>query len=184
MDRRTRVQSTLRHDNNTYEASSLDLHDGAARTRRRRSTGLIKTNLWAEHQHQRRDARGRRSATSDPTANPNQITAGFLQASQRAVDPSLVDVRAETHRSSRPWHPFTKESQQAVTPNQPTEYEVEIYPTGVVVPAGDRLRLTVGTANTFTGTPTLPTLGQELGGTITLLHGGGHDSSVQLPVLP
>ena len=71
-----------------------------------------------------------------------------------------------------------------MTPNQPTEYEVEIYPTGVVVPAGDRLRLTIGTANTFTGTPTLPTLGEELGGTITLLHGGRYPSNVTLPIAP
>jgi hypothetical protein len=39
-------------------------------------------------------------------------------------------------------------------------------------------------AQSFTGTPTVPTLGQELGGTITLLHGGGHDSYVRLPIVP
>ena len=30
----------------------------------------------------------------------------------------------------------------------------------------------------------MPTLGQELGGTITLLHGGEHDSNVLLPFVP
>ena len=166
--------------NNTYEASSLT-YTTAPLASPEKIEGLLKTNLWAN------------ISTSDatlvavlsevePDGKSEQITAGFLQASLRATDPSLATYGPK-HVVTRPWHPFTKESQQAVTPNQPTEYEVEIYPTGVVVPAGDRLRLTIGTANTFTGTPTLPTLGQELGGTITLLHGGGHDSYVQLPVV-
>ena len=116
----------------------------------------------------------------EPSGASNQITAGYLLASQRALDPELATYGPK-HLMIRPWHPFTKESQQAVTPNEPTEYKLEIYPTSDIVKPGNRLRLTIGTANTFT-TLTLPTLGQELGGTITLLHGGGHDSYVQLPV--
>jgi putative CocE/NonD family hydrolase len=167
--------------NNTYEASSLTYSTqplGAAT----KITGLITANLWAKL-----------SATDgtlvavlsevEPNGDSNQITAGFLQASQRAVEPSL-ETFGPKHVVTRPWHPFTKESQKAVTPGEATEYDIEIYPTGVVVPAGDRLRLTIGTANTVTGLPTLPTLGQELGGTITVLHGGAHDSYVQLPVVP
>jgi hypothetical protein len=84
----------------------------------------------------------------------------------------------------RPWHPFTKESQQAVTPNEATEYKIEIYPTSAIIKAGDRLRLTLGTANTFTTLTPLPDLGQELGGTITLLHDGQHQSNVLLPFAP
>jgi hypothetical protein len=167
--------------NNTYEASSLT-YSTAPLAAPEKIEGLLKTNLWAS------------LSTSDatlvavlsevePDGKSEQITAGFLQASLRATDPSLATYGPKKI-VTRPWHPFTKESQQAVTPGQPTEYEVEIYPTGVIVPAGDRLRLTIGTANTFTGTPTVPTLGQELGGTITLLHGGAHDSYVQLPVAP
>ena len=84
----------------------------------------------------------------------------------------------------RPWHPFTKESQQAVEVEQPTDYKIEIYPTSVMVRPGNRLRLTIGTANTFTDVPSAPVLGQELGGTITLLHGGQYASNVLLPVGP
>jgi hypothetical protein len=166
--------------NNTYEASSLT-YSTAPLAAPEKIEGLLKTNLWAT------------LSTSDatlvavlsevePDGKSEQITAGFLQASQRATDPSLATYGPK-HIVTRPWHPFTKESQQAVPAGQPTEYEVEIYPTGVIVPAGDRLRLTIGTANTVTGTPTLPTLGQELGGTISLLHGGAHDSYVQLPIV-
>ena len=65
------------------------------------------------------------------------------------------DIYGPKHVMIRPWHPFSKESQQAVTPGQATEYDVEIYPTGAIVKAGHRLRLTIGTANTFTSLPTL-----------------------------
>jgi predicted acyl esterase len=84
----------------------------------------------------------------------------------------------------RPWHPFTKESQHAVTPNEATEYNVEIYPTSAIVKPGNRLRLTIGTANTFTTLTPLPSLGQELGGTLTVLHDSQHPSHVLLPVTP
>jgi hypothetical protein len=84
----------------------------------------------------------------------------------------------------RPWHPFTKASQQAVTVNQPAEYKVEIYPTSAVIKPGHRLRLTIGTANTFSDAPPLGVLGSELGGTVTLLHGGRYDSNLLLPVAP
>jgi hypothetical protein len=167
--------------NNTYEASSLT-YSTAPLAAPETIEGLLKTNLWASLSSTDGTLVAVLSEV-DPEGKSEQITAGFLQASLRATDPSLATYGPK-HIITRPWHPFTKESQQAVTPGQPTEYEVEIYPTGVVVPAGDRLRLTIGTANTFTGTPTVPTLGQELGGTITLLHGGGHDSYVQLPVVP
>jgi putative CocE/NonD family hydrolase len=167
--------------NNTYEASSLT-YTSPALPGATKIAGLITANLWAS------------LTTTDgtlvavlsdvePSGKSNQITAGFLQASLRALDPSR-QTYGPKHVVTRPWHPFTKESQQAVTPGQATEYSIEIYPTGAIVKAGDRLRLTIGTANTFTGLPTLPTLGQELGGTITMLHGGGHNSYVQLPVAP
>jgi len=167
--------------NNTYEASALT-YSTAPLSAPEKIEGLLKTNLWASLSSSDGTLVAVLSEV-DPEGKSEQITAGFLQASLRATDPSLATYGPK-HVVTRPWHPFTKESQQAVTPGQPTEYEVEIYPTGVVVPAGYRLRLTIGTANTFTGTPTVPTLGQELGGTITLLHGGGHDSFVQLPVVP
>ncbi len=167
--------------NNTYEASSLTYTTqplAAPET----LEGLLTANLWASISTTDATLVAVLSEV-EPDGKSEQITAGFLEASQRAVDPSL-ETYGPKHVVIRPWHPFTKESQQAVTPNEPTEYNIEIYPTGVIVPAGDRLRLTIGTANTVVGTPTLPTLGQELGGTITVLHGGSHDSYVQLPAVP
>jgi uncharacterized protein len=168
-------------NNLTYEASSLT-YTTPPLSADMNITGLITADLWAQL-----------SATDatlvavlsdvEPSGASNQVTAGFLMASQRAVDAKLSTYNSE-HLMIRPWHPFTKASQQAVTPNQPTEYKIEIYPTAAVVKAGDRLRLTIGTANTFSSAPPLPDLGNELGGTVTLLHGGGYDSNVLLPIAP
>ncbi len=167
--------------NNTYEATSLT-YTTQPLSAPETLTGLTTANLWASISTTDATMVAVLSEV-EPDGKSEQITAGFLQASQRAVDPEL-ETYGPHHVVIRPWHPFTKESQKAVTPNEPTEYDIEIYPTGVIVPAGDRLRLTIGTANTFVGSPTVPTLGQELGGTITVLHGGTHDSYVQLPAQP
>jgi uncharacterized protein len=168
-------------NNATYEASSLT-YTTAPLSGGLKFTGLITANLWAK------------LSTTDatlvavlsdvePSGASNQITAGFLMASQRAVDPALSTYGSKG-LMIRPWHPFTKAAQQAVTPGQPTEYKIEIYPTSAIVKAGDRLRLTIGTANTFSDAPNVPTLGQEAGGTITVLHGPRYDSTVQLPIAP
>jgi predicted acyl esterase len=119
----------------------------------------------------------------EPSGASNQITAGFLLASQHAVDPAL-STYGPKGLMIRPWHPYTKASQQAVTPNEPTEYKIEIYPTSAIVRPGDRLRLTIGTANTFSDAPNVPTLGQQAGGVITVLHGPRYDSTLLLPVTP
>jgi len=168
-------------NNETYEATALTYTTPAMQADTK-ITGQITANLWAKL-----------SATDatliavlsevEPSGASNQITAGFLLASQRAVDPAL-STYGPKHLMIRPWHPYTKESQQAVTPNEATEYNVEIYPTSDIIKAGNRLRLTIGTANTFTTLTPLPDLGQELGGTITLLHDSQHPSNVLLPYAP
>jgi uncharacterized protein len=168
-------------NNATYDASSLT-YTTAPLSGGMKFTGLITADVWAK------------LSTTDATlvavlsdvetsGASNQITAGFLMASQRAVDPAL-STYGPKGLMIRPWHPFTKASQKAVTPNEPTEYKIEIYPTSEIVKAGDRLRLTIGTANTFSSAPNVPTLGQEAGGSITVLHGPRYDSTVLLPIVP
>lgn len=168
-------------NNSTYEASSLTYTTPPLQADTK-LTGLTTANLWA--QLSTTDAT-LVAVLSDvePSGASNELTAGFLMASQRAVDKKLSTYGPE-RLMIRPWHPFTKASQQAVTPNQPTEYKVEIYPTSAIIKSGDRLRLTIGTANTFSSAPPLPTLGSELGGTITVLHGSRYDSNLLLPIGP
>jgi putative CocE/NonD family hydrolase len=168
-------------NNQTYEATSLT-YTTAPMQSPMKLTGLITADLWAKLTSTDATLIAVLSEV-EPSGSSDQLTAGFLLASQRAIDPSLSTYTSKG-LMIRPWHPFTKESQQAVTPNEATEYSVEIYPTSAIVKAGDRLRLTIGTANTFSTMTPLPDLGQELGGAITLLHGGGRDSNLLLPVAP
>src|SRR5204863_9243176 len=111
----------------------------------------------------------------------NQVTAGFLLASQRALDPDK-STYSRDGQLIRPWHPFTRQSQQAVIPNEANEYQIEIYPTSQVFKKGHQIRLTIGTANTPSTSVPLTDLANETG-TITLLHGPAYPSNVLLPVI-
>ena len=71
-----------------------------------------------------------------------------------------------------------------MTPNDPAPYEIEIYPTSNVFKAGDRIRLTIATANTPATAAPLPDLLNEAGGELRILRGPTYDSYVQLPVIP
>ena len=168
-------------NNNTYEATSLT-YTSAPMTSNTTITGLITANLWATLSTTDATLIAVLSEV-EPSGASNQITAGYLLASQRALTPELATY-GRKHLMIRPWHPFTKESQKGVTPNEPTEYKIEIYPTSDIVKAGNRLRLTIGTADTISTMPPEPTLGQSLGGTITVLHDAQHPSSVLLPFAP
>jgi predicted acyl esterase len=62
------------------------------------------------------------------------IGLGWLRASQRKLDP-------KKSLSYRPWHPHDEE--QPLTPGEPVELDVEIWPTSIVMPPGYSLALTV-----------------------------------------
>jgi hypothetical protein len=168
-------------DGSTYETSSLS-YTTAPLKRDTEVTGPILGHIWAE-------LNGASDATliavlSDvsPQGQSNQLTAGYLLASQRAVTQKL-----STYANGvmiRPWHPFTQASQKPVTPNQPKLYQIEIYPTSNVFKAGDRIRLTIGTANTPATAPPVPDQLNETGGQLQVLRGPRYASSVQLPVIP
>ena len=168
-------------DGSTYETSSLTYTTAPLKSDTE-VTGPIVGHVWAE-------LSGATDATliavlSDvnPQGQSNQLTAGYLLASQRAVD-----TRLSTHARGvmiRPWHPFTQASQKPVPPNQPELYRIEIYPTSNVFKAGDRIRLTIGTADTPATLAPVPDLLNEAGGQLLVLRGPTHASYVQLPVIP
>ena len=62
------------------------------------------------------------------------IGLGWLRASQRKLD-------ARKSLPYRPWH--THDEEWPLTPGDPVELDIEIWPTSIVVPAGYRLALTV-----------------------------------------
>jgi uncharacterized protein len=62
------------------------------------------------------------------------IGQGWLRASHRKLDPALSTPYRPYHTHDEPW---------PLTPGEPVELDVEIWPTSIVVPAGDRIGLTI-----------------------------------------
>jgi predicted acyl esterase len=76
-----------------------------------------------------------REVTFMGTVDPHTpIAQGWLRASHRKLDTKL----------SKPWRPWhSHDEKQPLTPGRVYELDVEIHPTGIVIPAGYRLALTV-----------------------------------------
>jgi putative CocE/NonD family hydrolase len=77
-----------------------------------------------------------------------------------------------------------------VPPNQPTAYQIQIWPTSYEYRAGDRIRLEVSSSDYPQFAPN-PNTGEPFGqsavtviATQTILHDAAHPSSVTLPVIP
>jgi predicted acyl esterase len=125
------------------------------------------------------------------------IAQGWLRASQRKLDPKLT-------LPYRPYH--THDEVQPLTPGQPVELEIELWPTSIVMPAGYRVALTVrgkdyeygggsggklsNFKNELTGCgPFLHNDPEDrpneiFGGRTTLHFGGDRQAHVLLPVIP
>ncbi|HZN14179.1 MAG TPA: CocE/NonD family hydrolase [Acidimicrobiales bacterium] len=117
----------------------------------------------------------------DASGKSTQVTGGWLNASQRALDPARsIRIGTET---IVPFHPFTKAAQKAVPSGEAQRYDIEIFPTSQVFKAGHRIRLTIGTSDAHT-LPTTIAAVNSLGGVFTLLRDAGHPSSVLLPIVP
>jgi hypothetical protein len=166
-------------DNRTWEATSLT-YTTEPLEKDTKLTGPIVANVWAELTSKDATLAGVLSDV-DPSGASSQVSAGFLLASQRAID-ERKSTRGPHGVIIRPFHPFTKASQKPVTANDPALYRIEIYPTDAIVKKGDRIRFTLGTADTPATMTPLPDLANELGGEIRVLHGGRYASSVLLPV--
>jgi uncharacterized protein len=173
------AQGPCETDNSTWEASGLSFTT-APLTADTQLTGPIVANVWAELTSKDATLVGVLSDVNSSGAS-NQITAGFLLASQRKLD-ARRSTYGPGHVLIRPYHPFTRDSQEAVEPGRPTLYRIEIYPTDAIVSKGDRLRLTIGGADTPATSTPVPDLVNELGAQITILHGGRYASNVLLPL--
>jgi putative CocE/NonD family hydrolase len=168
-------------DNSTWEATGLT-YTTPPLGKDTELTGLVKATVHAELTSAKDATLVAVLSDVDPASGKStQVTAGFLLASQRALDKTKSWFSPEGDLI-RPWHPFTRESQASVTPNDPNEYQIEIYPTSQVFKKGHQIRLTIGTANTpSTSTPVTDLVNET--GTITLLHGPEYPSNVLLPVI-
>jgi putative CocE/NonD family hydrolase len=117
--------------------------------------------------------------TPDGTSFP--LTEGALDGSLRAVDPGrswIVDGS-----ELLPYHPYTQASAQAVIPGQVTEYQVEIFPTLATIAAGNRIRLTLSTADTPHLVPIPQDLANMVGGVYTVEHSAAAPSSLTVDLI-
>jgi predicted acyl esterase len=125
------------------------------------------------------------------------IAQGWLRASHRKLDPKLT-------LPYRPYH--THDEKQPLTPGEPVELDIELWPTSIVVPAGYRVALTVRGKDYEYGGGSggkLSNFKNELkgcgpflhddpvdrpqrifGGQTTLHFGGGRQGYLLLPIVP
>jgi putative CocE/NonD family hydrolase len=168
-------------DNSSWEATGLT-YTTPPLGKDTELTGLVKATVYAELTSAKDATLVAVLSDVDPASgSSNQVTAGFLLASQRAID-KRKSWYSPDGKLIRPWHPFTRASQEAVTPGDANQYQIEIYPTSQVFKKGHQIRLTIGTANTPSTSTPLPDMVNELG-TITILHGPAYPSNVLLPVI-
>jgi putative CocE/NonD family hydrolase len=98
--------------------------------------------------------------TPDGTSFP--LTEGALLGSLRATDPSRSWISHGV--TVLPYHPYTQESARPVVPGAIEEYQIQVFPTLVTIPAGNRLRVTISTTDTPHLVPIPSQMEQLLGG--------------------
>jgi uncharacterized protein len=117
--------------------------------------------------------------TPDGTSYP--ITEGALLGSSRAINRSKSWMQDGT--DVYPYHPFTVSSTEPVTVGKLTEYQIQIFPTLITVPAGDRIRLTISTSDVPHLTPIPSALVQMVGGKYTIERDAASPSSLTLDLI-
>ncbi|HEY8589804.1 MAG TPA: CocE/NonD family hydrolase C-terminal non-catalytic domain-containing protein, partial [Naasia sp.] len=143
-------------------------------------SGPVLANLWVRTTA--RDAAVTVRVTQvAPDGASTELSTGWLAASFRAVDGSRS--RVVDGQLLQPWHPFTRESVLPVVPGVPSELAVEVFPLRARIPAGHRLRVTVGPADFPHQLPPAPALLGRLGGRVEVLTDPVHRSYVALPEL-
>ena len=116
----------------------------------------------------------------DATGKANQLTAGWQVLSLRALD------SAKSEKSggliTRPWHPYTKDSVQTVTPGRVMEVWVEIFGSATTIAPGHHLRLSIQAADTPHLAAPVPQLVNTSGSMLTIVHDAAHPSQLVIPV--
>jgi hypothetical protein len=122
-------------------------------------------------------------AVSDvaPDGSSRGLTNGLLSADHRAVDPARS--RFIDGESIQPWHPFTRDAAQEVTPGEPVLLRVEVFPTSAVIAPGHRLRVAIAPFDVPHALPPVPGAVPTLIGQVSVLSDASHPSSVLFPVV-
>ncbi|MFF4594695.1 CocE/NonD family hydrolase [Amycolatopsis sp. NPDC001319] len=115
-----------------------------------------------------------------PDGSSKPLTEGALIGSQRETD-SARSWYSSDGKLLMPYHPYTRQSEKWVVPNEITRYDVEVFPTFAQLAAGHRIRVVLTTADTPHLTPTLTQLPRLLGGIYQVKTPA---SSITLPLAP
>ena len=108
---------------------------------------------------------------------------GALLGTARAVDPSRSWY--DTDRGLIfAYHPFTRESQEAVNPGQEVAMDVTLSPRMWAILPGHRLRLQITTQAPTLLAPTAPQVASLTNGTFTIGRDSQNPSHIDLPLLP
>jgi putative CocE/NonD family hydrolase len=145
----------------------------------RRIAGPIAAHLFASTTRNEAFVDVRVSAVA-PDGTVKALSDGNGTLSLRALDPQHTDAD-ENGLIYRPYHPSTKESEQAVEPGVVYEWWIAVAPIAARIPAGYRLRVTVQPSDAFQAMLTVPRLANTAGGVYTIHHGTGQPASVVVP---
>jgi predicted acyl esterase len=116
-----------------------------------------------------------------PSGASYPLTEGALLGSLRAVDKSRSWTAGGM--TVLPYHPYTQASAKPVATGAVTEYQIQVFPTLATIAAGNRLRLTLSTADTPHLTPLPGELPQLAGGVYTIARSASAPSSVTLELI-
>ena len=118
-----------------------------------------------------------------PGGQSNQITAGWLVQSFRALDRSRTAF-ARNGDPVVPFHPFTRSSLRSVKSGRTDRMAIEIFNTDAVIAAGHRLRLTISSGDVPHMMATAPTAVKSVGAVNTVRYGLGQPSFLTAAVAP
>ncbi|RKT87567.1 hypothetical protein SAMN05421805_101817 [Saccharopolyspora antimicrobica] len=116
-----------------------------------------------------------------PTGEVDRLTGGWQVLSHRALDESRS--RYLDGQLIQPYHPFTKDAQNLLRPGEIAPIDVEVFPTGAVIPPGHKLRIAVQAYDVPHLLPTVRDLPAALS-PLTIHTSPEHPSLLTLPTLP
>lgn len=116
-----------------------------------------------------------------PDGTSRELTNGLQAASLRAVDEDRS--RVVDGWTLQPWHPFTAESVQPMPAGEAVPVDVEVFSTAAVVPAGHRIRVSVGAADFPHAVSPLPQVPAAATSATRVVHGPDTPSHVVLPLV-
>jgi uncharacterized protein len=144
--------------------------------------GPINLHLIAESPQQRNATFSVHLTDVDEKGTSTQVTAGWLVASMRALDPDSPYAMAVGGKWLRVFHPFTQKSEKSV-PFGPTVYDIEIFPTFATFKPGHRLRVAIGTGDAPHTVPGTSRLIDSMGAVFMVSRSPAFTSYLTLPVV-